>query len=140
MLFFSGCGTQTLAISNSPDTSALQLQNKKIDAGIVFADRAGYLCLPFTSVGLPSDARVISLTSSCDCVTPGTVEYIDANKNISQGILLEFDADSSPPSSMKKSSGWAPVHLQVIVEVSLRDKSVHRFTVNLIHTLSTREP
>jgi hypothetical protein len=93
----TGCGEGSLAaVSTSEETptSAGSVVTpgaigQTIDAGIVLADRARCFCLPLEQVGLPPDAEIVSLESSCKCVGLRLVQYVADRQRIGQAILLE---------------------------------------------------
>ncbi len=109
----------------------------KIDAGVVFADRSGYLCLPLQRVGLEARAEVVSLSSSCECVQPRLVEYKVLGEATARGVLLEFVAE--PTSGESSGTSNVTADLSVIIEATLADGAKHTFTVDLLHTVIAEE-
>jgi hypothetical protein len=101
ILFSIGCDTQTLAVATVADTPATLPEEVLIDAGIVFADRASYLCLPFEKVGLPTDASVVSIESSCDCMAPSIGECVDTNGEPEKAVLLHYNESKTCSTGLK---------------------------------------
>jgi hypothetical protein len=140
----AGCGEGSLAaVSTSKETptSAGNVATpgaigRTIDAGIVLADRAGYFCLPLEQVGLPPDAEIVSLESSCECVQPRMVQYVAGRQRVGQAILLEYVPEVSSAEVDRKisQSEVQPTNLGVIVEIGLADGTKYDFTVKLLHT------
>jgi hypothetical protein len=143
-----GCGEGSLAASSTPketpssadDIAIPAATSRTIDAGIVLADRAGYFCLPLEQIGLPPDAEIVSLQSSCECVRPRLVQYVQDRQRIGQAILLEYvpEVSAADTSLLDSPREFEAVHLSVIVEVVLSDGVKHDFVLNLLHTLLER--
>jgi len=135
MLFSVGCDRQTLAVSTVADTPVKPPEEVLIDAGIIFADRASYLCLPFEKVGLPTDASVVSIESSCDCVSPSLVTYANSESSQASGILLRYVNESTFHGDDPKSlPALPPVNLRVVFVLTLAGGRSYEFTVSLMHT------
>jgi hypothetical protein len=106
-------------------------------AGIVLADRDGYLCLPFSQVGLSAEAdEVVSLTSSCDCVRPKVISYLTPNGDSAKGIFLEYIREQYNKNEVAKVglAGSRAIDLSVVIGASLKSGSAIEFRVNLLHT------
>ena len=76
----SGCGRFAGASSKTLADLSTREQSREsapviIDAGIVFADEANYLCLPFSRLGIEDSDEVLSVRSSCECSRPYIVSY-----------------------------------------------------------------
>jgi hypothetical protein len=144
-LAMSGCGEGSLAAVSTPKETTASAGNvvapgpigRTIDAGIVLADRDGYFCLPLEQVGLPPDAEIVSLESSCECVQPRLVQYVADRQRIGQAILLEYIPEVSSAEADREDNvnRVQPANLGVIVEVGLADRTKHGFTINLLHTV-----
>ena len=135
MLFAVGCDTQMLAVGTVADRPVTPPEEVLIDAGIVFADRASYLCLPFEKVGLPTDASVVSIESSCDCVSPSLVTYATSESSRASGILLQYGNESTFHGDDPKSlPALPPANLRVVFVLTLAGGRSYEFAVNLLHT------
>ncbi len=106
-----------------------------INAGVVIADREGYLCLPLQRVGLEAEATIVSLSSSCECIRPCLVKYKVPGNSTQQGIVLEFVAE--PTEGDASTTENSAADLSVIIETTLADGVKHCFTVDLLHTVLT---
>jgi hypothetical protein len=141
----AGCREGSLAaVSTSKETSASAGNvampgevGQTIDAGIVLADRARCFCLPLEQVGLPPDAEIVSLESSCECVQPRMVQYVADGQRIGQAVLLEYVPEKPliGVAVEDRMIDLQPMHLGIIVGIRLADGKKHDFTVNLLHTV-----
>jgi hypothetical protein len=107
-----------------------------LDAGIVLSDRPGYTCIPLDRIGLPPDAQIVRLESSCECVKPRCVTYADPGSQHAQGILIEFvpeDRDTDPGKASHATQS-PPMLLGVIIQVHLADGTQREFNIDLLHT------
>ena len=98
-----------------------------LEAGIVFTDKANYLCWPFERLELDDATLVTEVKTSCECVKGSVVSYRKSKDLLGSALLLEFAADASlindPPAS-----------LGVIVTLKLATGAARELTVNLLHT------
>lgn len=138
VLPLAGCDQQHSNGANElfNDADRRSRESSVIDAGVVLFDRAGYLCIPQDRVGLPHDATVVSLTSSCDCIKPRVVSFKTPNAGYARGILLEYlpydhalDRDSG-----SHSRAHLPMNLGVIVQAELSNAQTHTISVELLRT------
>ncbi len=122
--------------ATSRTISRLPLPKNTFDAGIVFSDRDSYLCLPVEQFGLPSDAAIESLKSSCECVQPNVVEYVTQRGTLAKAVMLNFVAETSllDDRTTKPQKDFRVAKLAVIVDVTLSDGAAHQFTVLLLST------
>jgi len=139
MLFSFGCDTQILAVSTVADTPVKPSEEALIDAGIVFADRDSYLCLPFEKVGLPSDASVASIKSSCDCLTPSLIEYVDANGHFAKAIFLKFNENATTPEGAGPRLMSQSTQLRVMLDINLITRQNHRIGIKVQNASSVHE-
>ena len=107
-----------------------------LDAGIVLSDRPGYTCISLARIGLPPDAQIVRMESSCECVTPRCVTYAAPGSQHARGILIEFVPDDRNTDSGKASHSTQspPMLLGVIVQVHLADGTQREFNFDLLHT------
>jgi len=134
----AGCNQQRSIGANELSNNAdhRSRESSVIDAGVVLFDRAGYLCIPQDRVGLPHDATIVSLTSSCDCIKPRSVLFMTPNAGYARGILLEVLPNDHAPDleSGSQSKVHSPMNLGVIVEAELANGQTHAISVELLHT------
>ena len=111
------------------------------DAGVVFADRENYLCIPFAQLGLADIEVPLSVDSSCECVHPSIVSYHTPQGRDARAVLLRFAKEDSQetPSTEPGTSSNSAVNLGVVIDMKLADGSDKQFTVNLLHTSLAEE-
>ena len=141
MLALAGCDTPAAATSSSPAGATTTDRSAIIDAGVVLANRAGYLCLPLQQVGLLPDDEIISLSSSCECIEPRVVEYRNSSNAVDRAVLLEYvnETEGSHSDSAADASDRTAANLGVINGATLADGRRHEFTVSLLHTYLNEE-
>lgn len=110
----------------------------QVDAGIVLADRDGYLCMPLEHFGFEADAKVQDVTSSCECVQPSIVDYVRPNGDIRHAILLQYVRDPEEDDISGAATSQA-VTLGVIIDVTFSDGTSRQITVKLLHSSLIRE-
>ena len=111
-LVSSGCGTSNATPSvGKTDVVPVEFE---IDAGVIFSDRASYLCLPLTRFGISSSDDIVSIDASCECVKPSLVRYPDSSTTTADGVLFEFISEEVPRDSMPQ-----PVSLGVVVTFTM---------------------
>ncbi len=122
--------------ATSRTISRLPLPKNTFDAGIVFSDRDSYLCLPVEQFGLPSDAAIESLKSSCECVQPNVVEYVTQRGTLAKAVMLNFVAESALFDDQASSfdGDFRAAQLGVLIDVNLANGAAHQFTVLLLST------
>ena len=136
MLALAGCDTRVAANSSNLASQTGSSQSTTIEAGVVLANRSGYLCLPLEQVGLSPDTSILSLHSSCECIQPSLVEYHNGPETTAQAILLEYIDESAGAHSdlLPSESNRSVADLGVVVEATLADGSLHGFTVNVLQS------
>ena len=138
VLSIAGCNQshsiEALAIAS--DMASHSNASPKFDAGIVLSDRSGYTCIPLDRIGLPPDAQIVRLDSSCECVKPRVVVYATPGSNSSRGILLEYVPEDlgNNLDQTAQSTNHSPMLLGVIVQAHLADGTKREFSVDLLHT------
>ena len=107
-----------------------------IDAGVVLSDRPGYTCISLDRIGLPPDAQIVRLDSSCECVKPRSVVYAAPGSQRGRGILIEFVSADRGNDLGKDlhATGPSPMLLGVIVRAHLADGTQRAFNIDLLHT------
>jgi hypothetical protein len=129
MLFSVGCDTQTLAVSTVADTPGTPPEEVLIDAGIVFADRPGYICVALNKLKIDRDDQPVSVTSSCGCVQPSIVKCLSVDGTLRFAILLEHRAKSE--SEYSESS---PLFIYLKVTVMLQSGKSSNFSVKFLRS------
>ncbi len=59
------------------------------DAGILFANEANYVCIPFEELSIDPAQEITSIKSSCECVRPSVVRYVQ--RQLQEGVALRLD-------------------------------------------------
>jgi len=137
-LSLAGCNQsrsiESFAVANAG--AAPSKTGAVLDAGVVLSDRPSYTCISLDRIGLPLDAQVVRLESSCECVKPRSVVYSTPGSQRGRGILIEFVPDDRDTNLEKDShaTGHSPMLLGVIVQAHLADGTKREFNVNLLHT------
>jgi hypothetical protein len=87
-------------------------------------------------IGLPPDAQIVRLDSSCECVKPRVVVYATPGSNSSRGILLEYVPEDLGKNldQTAQATNHSPMLLGVIVQAHLADGTKREFSVDLLHT------
>jgi len=137
MIALSGCdapvATKLGQQSYSESASSISgiTSNASWEAGVFLAGRSGYQCLALEAVGLRPDDEVVSISTSCDCLSPSLIQYATSETAHANGILLQYVDESSATGN---DSASQPANLGVLIELTLADGREHKFTVNLLHT------
>ena len=95
-----------------------------LDVGIVDATLSSYICIPLARTGVDFASGIATLTSSCECVKPSLVKYINENKKWEDALRLHFVPDETVHSSSR---------LSVVVKMTSIDSRVNAVRVNFIH-------
>ncbi len=69
------------------------VQTREIDAGIIFAGQASYLCFPLTELGLDgvrSASNIAAVTTSCECVQASLLSYYFSSSRVEDALRLDF--------------------------------------------------
>lgn len=61
-----------------------------MDAGVVFIREASYRCIPLAEFGIETADQVESVDSSCECVRPRLVSYLDDTQVSRDAVRLDF--------------------------------------------------
>ncbi len=138
VLSIAGCNQSHSieAFSIASDLASHSKASPTFDAGFVLSDRPGYNCIPLDRIGLPPDAQIVRLESSCECVKPRCVTYAAPGSQRARGILVDFvpeDRDTDPEKG-SQATQHPPMLLGVIVQVHLADGTRRVFNVDLLHT------
>jgi len=127
LLFSSGCETPNA--TPSVGKSEIDSSHVEIDAGVIFSDRASYLCIPVSRFGLSNSDDIETIVSSCECVKPSLVRYSDSSTSAADGVLFEFTSDEASPDTTPQ-----PMGLGVLVTCFMVGGETHIATVNFLHT------
>ena len=126
LLISSGCEVSTAKPSVAK--TDLDPAHVQIDAGVVFSDRASYLCFPLSRFGISRAENIEAVDSSCDCLKPSIVRYPNTSATVADGLLFEFPIDYHTPNEASQ-----PMHLGVEVNLRLVTGNTLTVTVNFLH-------
>ena len=101
----------------------------EIDAGVIFGDRSGYLCIPLSRLGISSSESIEAIASSCECVKSSLVRYSESSTTTADGVLLDFTPDELPDDTTPQSTP-----LGVVVTFSIVGGGTQAVTLNFLHT------
>ncbi len=125
VLFSSGCGVSNA--TPSVEETEVVAAPLEIDAGVIFSDRASYLCIPLSRFGLSGSEKIATIVSSCECVKPSLVRYSDSLTTTADGVLFEFDSEEASSDETPR-----PIQLGVIVTLTTHRGETRTVTVNII--------
>ena len=138
VLSIAGCNQSHSieAFSIASDVASHSKASPTFDAGVVLSDRSGYTCIPLDRIGLPPNAQIVRLNSSCECVKPRAVVYATPGSNSARGILLEYVPEDLGNNlhQTSQATNHSPMLLGVIVQAHLADGTKREFSVDLLHT------
>ena len=133
----SGCGPHADASAKSfaESPSSEQSASAKpivIDAGIIFADEANYLCVPLTQFGIAGSEEVLSVQSTCECSRPRIVNYLESSNRVSHAVRIDFERQTVATNSELMGAN-------LVIEISFLFSS-GKSTVGKIKFLNTYVP
>lgn len=103
--------------------------SSSIDAGIVFANQSSYICVPLAQIGVMHSDDVISVKSSCECVQPLIVEYLEAPAKVGRALRVDFIPELS-----HSIAPTAPAKLAVEIILELDGGSKKTASIKFLHT------
>ncbi len=107
------------------------VHTREIDAGIIFAGQASYLCLPLTELGLDgvrSASDIATVTTSCECVQASLLSYHHSSSRVEEALRLDFTPDEPTDGAHR------PSHLAVEVTLTLTAGSQRSLRLNVLET------
>ena len=129
-----GVASESSAVANDESTAS-----RSIDAGVVFADQANYLCIPLSRLGISTGDEVLEVRSSCDCTQPSIVAYHVTTTKSERALRIDFEPESTVPESTVPGSTMpgsqaAPASLAVEVTLDLAGGRSTSATIQFLHT------
>ena len=91
LMLSSGCGVSN-GITSVAKTEVAPAP-MEIDAGVIFSDRASYLCLPLSRFGMSSSDDIETIVSSCEYVKPSLVRYSGSFTTTIDGVRFPVFGD-----------------------------------------------
>jgi hypothetical protein len=134
-LLTSGCSRSTTEASCG---SADLPHTGVVNAGIVFANETNYRCMSLEELGLPPNAQVMAIRTSCNCIKVTEVAFLGTAGLVRKGIRLLW-----PEEVLKDPASFRPADLGVSVEIEFRatpesDAQIHSFTLSFLHTVEEK--
>ncbi len=119
-----GVASESSVVPNDESTAP-----RSIDAGVVFADQANYLCVPLSRLGISTGDEVLAVKSSCECTRPSIVEYQETTTKSDRALRIDFEPEPTVPGSHA-----APASLAVEVTLELAGGRSTSATIQFLHT------
>ncbi len=119
-----GVAARAATVANGGTTSS-----PSIDAGIMFADQANYLCVPLSRLGISSADEVLAVNSSCECTRPSIIEYQETRAQSARALRVDFEPEPGMAGSQA-----APMNLAVEVSLELGAGRRATATIQFLHT------
>lgn len=134
-----GCGSFTNASSNSvSDFATSDFLNAPsqcvIDAGILFADEASYVCVPLSRLGIADSDELLSVQSSCECVRPSLVYFDKFLGNTARAMRIDFR-----PGGTNADSKHTPSNLAIEVTIKLANGKDKSASIRFLQTAQASE-
>lgn len=120
----NGVASEASAVPNDGSTAS-----RSLDAGVVFADQANYLCIPLSRLGISTDDEVLEVRSSCECTQPSIVKYHDTTTKAGHALRIDFK-----PEPVIAASQASPANLAVEVTLELASGPSTTATIRFLHT------
>ncbi len=134
ILAASGCGSPLHGIfADATLPAASQLSHvgsssNRYDAGVLFANEASYVCLPLEKFGIDPAQEIVSVKSSCECVRPSVVRYLQLQSQEGFALRLDFIGDSKGQDEM------SPISLAVEIQFEFADGAKQSASIQFLHT------
>ncbi len=134
-----GCGSPVKWFLDSPHASANpKAESRKsssvLDVGVLFANEGSYVCFPLEKLGIEAGREIVSITSSCECVRPSVVHYLQQSGVDGVAMRLDFIEDS------KSRDKVDPIPLAVVITVQCASRAVQSVTIQFLHTTYGGKP
>ena len=105
-----------------------------IDAGIVFADEAKYLCVPLTQLGIADSDEVLSVNTSCECTHVSIVQFGKSSTTTARALRIDFRSETATSDSKQALS-----NLAVKVTLQLSNGHTAVATIQFLHAVKEKE-
>ena len=138
ILAASGCGSPLhglFADATVPAVSQLShvgSSSNRYDAGVLFANEASYVCLPLEKLGIDPSQVIVSIKSSCECVRPSVVRFLQRRSQEGVALRLDFVEDTQG-----QKDETSPSSLAVEIKFQFASGSEHSVTIQFLHTTQT---
>jgi len=134
-----GCGNPLEWSLDSPHADANPKEESRksssvLDVGVLFANESSYLCFPLEKLGIEVGKEIVSITSSCECVRPSVVRYLQRTGADGVAIRLDFIEDSKTRDKVD------PISLAVVITVKFASRAEQSVTMQFLHTTYGSKP
>ena len=103
--------------------------SNRYDAGVLFANEESYLCLPLEKLGIDPAQEIVSVKSSCECVRPSVVRYLQRRSQEGVALRLDFVEDTQG-----HADETSPSSLAVEIKFQFASGTEHSVTIQFLHT------
>jgi len=126
VLILFGCNVSTATTATTAETNDdVEPAALEIDAGVIFRDRASYLCVPLSRFGLSNSDNIKTIASTCEGVKPSLVRYFGTGAAAVDGVLFEFVSDGKAAE---------PLLLGLAIVITMDDGETRTITVSFLET------
>ena len=134
ILAAGGCGSPLGLFADATHDSAGSLTDSRklstaFDAGVVFVNEASYLCIPLQKLGIDPSQEILSVKSSCDCVRPSVVRFLQRRSQ--KGFALRLDFVEETKGQKDETS---PSSLAVEIKFQFASGTEQSVTIQFLHT------
>jgi hypothetical protein len=136
--FSSGCQPCTSVVSDSRNSAVAPVpqgaaKQREKDLGVVFIDEASYVAFPLADLGLDTDGKIESLSSSCECVVPSVCDIQKTSQSTDRVLRLDLRKENQP----SESEIFHPQNLGVKIEIQYASGANQSVTFLMLHTIRT---
>lgn len=100
------------------------------DAGVLFVHESSYVCLPLQKLGIDRSQAIVSIKSTCECVRPSIVRFLERRSQEGVALRLDFVEDIR---------GHAheidPRSLAVEIKLQFASGTDQTVTIQFLHTM-----
>lgn len=134
ILAAGGCGSPLglfadATIPATSQSSHIRSSSNRYDAGVLFANEASYLCLPLQKLGIDPAHEILSVKSSCECVRPSMVRFLQRRSQKGFALRLDFVEDTK---GQKEET--SPSSLAVEIKLQFASGTEQSVTIQFLHT------
>ena len=134
ILAAGGCGSPLGLFADATIPAASQFSHvgcssNRYDAGVLFANEESYLCLPLEKLGIDPAQEIVSVTSSCECVRPSVVRYLQRRSQEGVALRLDFVEDTQ-----RQEHETSPCSLAVEIKLQFASGTEQSVTIQFLHT------
>ena len=129
-----GCSSPVGFSADATHDSAGSLTDSRklstaFDAGDLFANEASYLCIPLQKLGIDPSQEIVSIKSSCECVRPSVIRFLQRRSQERVTFRLDFVEDTQG-----HADETSPSSLGVEIKLQFASRTEHSVTVQFLHT------